>query len=45
MTHQLASAAVGASAHGHGRHIPLVILGVLVIIIGAACYYAWHHRK
>lgn len=45
MTHQLAAAAVSAAAHGHRGHIPLIISGVLVIIIGAACYYAWHHRK
>jgi hypothetical protein len=33
-----------AAAHGRGRHIPLIILGVLVVIAGAAFYYAWHRR-
>jgi hypothetical protein len=33
-----------AAAHGHGRHIPLIILGVLVVIAAAAFYYAWHRR-
>ena len=42
MTGQLADIAM-AAAHGHGRHIPLMILGALVIIIAAAAaYYAWH---
>ncbi len=36
---------VMAAAHGHGRHIPLFILGALVIITAAALCYAWHRRR
>lgn len=43
MTGQLADIAM-AAAHRHGRHIPLMILGALVIIAAAAAYYAWHRR-
>jgi hypothetical protein len=36
---------VMAAAHGHGRHIPLIILGALIVIGAAAFYYAWHRRR
>jgi hypothetical protein len=34
-----------AAAQGHGHHIPLIILGALVVIAAAAFYYAWHRRR
>jgi hypothetical protein len=43
VTGQLADAFM-AAAHGHGRHIPLIILGALIVIAAAAFYYAWHRR-
>ena len=43
MTGQLAGTVI-AAAHGHGRHIPLIILGTLIVIAAAAAYYAWHRR-
>lgn len=44
MTGQLAGITV-AAAHGEGRHIPLIILGALLVIAAAAFYYAWHRRR
>ena len=44
MTGQLALV-VMAAAHGHGRHIPLIILGALIVIGAAAFYYAWRRRR
>jgi hypothetical protein len=44
VTGQLAGVVI-AAAHGHGRHIPLIILGVLVVIAAAAFYYAWRRRQ
>ena len=43
MTGQHASTVIAAT-HGHGRHIPLIILGVLAVIAAAAFCYAWHRR-
>ena len=43
MTGQLASTVI-AAAQGHGRHIPLIILGALAVIAAAALCYAWHRR-
>jgi hypothetical protein len=43
VTGQLASTLI-AAAHGPGRHIPLIILGVLAVIAAAALCYAWHRR-
>jgi hypothetical protein len=44
VTGQLAGI-VMAAAHGHGRHIPLIILGVLIVIAAGAFYYAWHRPR
>jgi hypothetical protein len=44
VTGELALVAM-AAAHGHGRHIPLFILGALIVIGAAAFYYAWHRRR
>jgi hypothetical protein len=43
VTGQLAGISL-AAAQGHGRHIPLIILGILIVIAAAAAYYAWHRR-
>lgn len=43
MTGQLAGIVL-AAARGHGRHIPLIILGALIVIAAAAAFYAWRHR-
>lgn len=44
MTGQL-SGTVMAAAQGHGQHIPLIILGALVVMAAAAFYYAWRGRR
>jgi hypothetical protein len=48
LAHQLLTAqlvgTIAAGSYGHGRHIPLIILGALIVIAGAAFYYAWHRR-
>lgn len=45
MVHQLAvSAAVLAASHGSGKHIPLIVLGC-VIVIGGFLFWLWYRRK
>jgi hypothetical protein len=44
VTSQLA-AIVMTAARGHGLHVPLIILGTLVVIAAAACCYAWQSRR
>jgi hypothetical protein len=45
MVHELAvSTAVLAAGHGSGKHIPLIVLGC-VVVIGIIIFVLWQRQK